>query len=417
MKHSSLILILVSSLMNGSCGNLDPRPNVHGDPGLYVRPGDTSASSKFRFNHAYRDDASADLEIQSLVMVQGGSNSSSSIVAACNTAGSGCVCDFYDAASALLGSSAANDPAASAFTAYYNTTGNYVSCFVPAAVNEDNVAYVRVRNSNSTSISDPVSVFTSLNMAQILNDLNPLYVRTIFSYQCTRHFLAKVGTNYSGMDCSNQGVNDFNIFNTNYTYYVYGSVLSSNTSSRMVDLYYNQASTQSICGLWIKQYDCVDILDTPLSAPSLGTLNVEFALYAQQKGVFQNGLQMQASGVTGTESYGFYASSLSVGGETVCPPGLEMWTSYTNTLDASAIMPNSNAPDIDIALQSVDATNALFQLAASAAPTIPYYQRNGAGDCNGTVCTAPNAQIAASLGNLVTAASGTSYCVIPNSVL
>ncbi len=417
MKRSSLILVLISSFLNGSCGNLDPRPNVHGDPGTYVRAGDTSASTKFRFNHAFRDDANADAEIQSLVMVQGGSNSSSSIVAACNTAGSGCVCDFYDAANTLMGSSTAADPAASAFTAYYNSTGNYVSCFVPAALNEDNVASVRVRNTNSTSISDPVSVFTTLNMAQILNDLNPLYVRTIFSYQCTRHFLAKAGTNYSGMDCSNQGVNDFNIFNTNYTYYVYGSVLSSNTSSRMVDLYYNQASTQSICGLWIKQYDCVNILDTPLAAPSLGTLDVEFALYAQQKGVFQNGLQLQASGVTGTESYGFYGSSVSIGGETVCPPGLEAWTSYTNTLDASAIMPNSNAPDVDVALQSVDATNTLLQLASAAAPTAPYYQRNGAGDCDGTVCTSPNAQIAAALGNLTTAASGTIYCVIPSSAL
>ncbi|NUM88536.1 MAG: hypothetical protein HUU37_04955 [Bdellovibrionales bacterium] len=417
MRKSAAIIVLASAFLSGSCGNMDPRPNVHGDPGLVVNPGDTSASSKFRFNHAFRDDASADADVQNLVMVQGGSGTSSSIMAACNAAGSGCVCDFYDATSTLMGSSTANDPAASAFTAYYETTGNYVSCFVPAALNEDNVVTVRVRNSSSTAVSDAVTVYTSLNLAQILNELDPLYVRTVYSYQCTRHFLAKTGTNYDGMDCSDQGANDFQIYNTNFTYYVYGSVLASNTSSRMVDLYYNQASTQSICGLWIKQYDCVNILDTPLANPSIGALDAKFGLYSQQKGLFQNGLQMQASGVTGTETYGFYASTESIGGETVCPPGMEMWTSYNNTIDASAIMPSSNAPDVDIAAQTNDATNAFFQLSSAAAPTAPYYQRNGAGDCNGTACSAPNAQIAAALGNITTAASGTTYCVIPESAL
>jgi hypothetical protein len=194
----AIAMICFTTVLTGSCGNLDTRPKTLGGS-VNVSPDDSSNSENFRFIYAYRDSDAATSPNTRAIHLKGAENSLSAIISTCNSAGTGCYCDFYDGTGTLLETASGTGAIA------YSSANNTVRCLVSGATNPANISTVVVRNSDSSIASAEVSLVTSLSLAQILNGLSVDKLRIIHRYKCKRNFLQKTGTTYTSFDCTNGG--------------------------------------------------------------------------------------------------------------------------------------------------------------------------------------------------------------------
>lgn len=370
--------------------------------------GDESSNTpdSFKFNFAYRDPAAAN-PLNLTVYLQGATDTKTSLISACNLAGTNCVCEFLDSAEAEIIESATGGIS-------YDQTGNYFRCDFPgSAAQLTNLAKVRIRNQNSTVVSAIYDVDTTLTAAKILGDeLSMNNLRTVYKFNCLMNFLQKSGTSSTNFDCASSGSlcgspgspnGDFCLLLANFPYYIYSSNSSTNFDQKQADLLYGTAG--NLCGLQVKQYDCAGTNGVPVA---------QFGLYGEQKGVFETNVQMSPGPNTSLTTYGYAAKTSTYNGNTVCPPGMERRAFYQTTVAPSASWISTNMSS-EYIVKQVSATGTV--------PSALSLTRVKGYDCNGTVCsivdTATGLVADGTIGsfNYGLDTTSTEFCVIPASML
>jgi hypothetical protein len=405
---------LLSLAFITSC--LDSKPRVLGSKRPKFTFEDVGTSS-FKFNFAYRPTTGV-ADLQKIFFVQGAANTETAMISTCNSAGTGCVCQF------MVGSTVAHESSSTEIS--YDTTGNYFRCYYSDshATAIGSITQIRVRNLRSTIFGETLSVQSSVSKNDILGaDLNANKVRTVSRYSCLYNFLQKQGTTETLFDCSTQltvcDTGDFCLLQSWFPYYLYAHAQSSNHSRQGTDELYNAASTGQICGLQIKRFDCTV---PPALAPAGegGTAVAKFGLYAESNGIFDTAVSLGVTPGGSAELFGYAAqtsSYTSPGGvaHTLCPPGLERFRLYQAEPDPVAVLPSHNYPTSLVATVKVTEARATGDV-----PADFVIYRKGGGDCNGTVCTpVPSTALAnaADYDFVTSPSSPDEFCVFPVGIL
>lgn len=397
MKTYRFALAALSLLLLVGC--LDSRPKVLGRVKLnYDSDSDTTTPENFRLKFAFRD-AAASAPQNKLVYLQGINNSKSTFTNTCNSAGTGCVCVFLDASQAVIRESATGEVS-------YDSVSNFVRCEYNGSLAA--LQYVRLRNLNNTKATADYPVDTTLTAHQIVgSELDFNRLRTIYKYSCLNNFLQKDGTNGAVFDCSNsnsqcatnasgnfcllQGTFPYNLYRDNYT---------NNLNQKITDKIYNQAGDGRVCGVQIKEVDC---------GGANGKVEPDFGLFAEQTGIFDVPVQLEAGPSQGVSTYGFAAKISEYKGVKICPPGMVMKRTYQATPTPSTdIGPSHNFPNQNVR-----------QVAnADTAPTDFEVNQVAGGNCDGTACTLPTAAMGR-IGQVYpyTATTLEEFCVIPAKLL
>lgn len=389
----------------------DTRPKVYNnrlDLSSATSTDTSTVVDTFGFNFAYRD-ASATSPLNQIVFLQGNSVSKSTIISTCNGAGTNCVCSFYDSSHALLQESSSTQIT-------YDSTGNYIRCQYTGALGS--LAYVKVRNQNSSRVSIEYPVDLSLTLQKLIgvgNDVNK--VRTVSRYGCLFNFLQKAGTTTLLFDCSSQNSlcwsgfsnnagetsGDFCLLQSTFPFYLYTSGYDNNFDKKIADkIYGGDTAAGNLCGFQVKQYDCTGTAGTPVKS---------FGIYTDQIGIFQYPLSLTPAPEQAVAVYGFAAATSTFMGSTVCPPGMVRRIFYaTSTAGISSVGPSHNFPD----------TLTATEIVAPTSPPVTGLEVNkvGGGDCKGTACSAPLTAIAGTVRTFNYSNSGqTEFCVIDPNLL
>lgn len=402
-KHLTLFSLTILALAFG-CS--DTRPKNLTKNKITFGDTDSITPDSFKFNFAYRDSAAAS-PLNLTVYLQGATDTKTSLISACNLAGTNCVCEFLTSAEAEIIESATGGIS-------YDQTGNYFRCDFPGTAAElATLAKVRLRNQNSTVISAIYDVDSTLTAAKILGDeLSMNNLRTVYKFNCLLNFLQKVGTSTTNFDCSTSGSlcgspgspnGDFCLLLANFPYYLYSSNAATNFDQKQSDLLYGAAGT--ICSLQVKQFDCAGTNGVPVA---------QFGLYGEQKGVFETNIQMSPGPNTSLTTYGYAAKTSTYNGNTVCPPGMERRAFYQTTVAPSASWIATNM-ESSYTVKQVSATGTV--------PSALSMTRVKGYDCDGTVCSI----VDSSAGLVADGTVGTfnygldtssaEFCVIPASLL
>lgn len=401
-KHLTLIPLTILALAFG-CSDTKPKNLTKNK----ISFGDTNSNTpdSFKFNFAYRD-AAATAPLHLTVYMQGATDTKTSLISACNLAGTNCVCEFLDAGDAEIIESATGGIS-------YDQTGNYFRCDFPGtAAQLANLAKVRIRNQNSTVISAIYDVDATLTAAKILGDeLSMNNLRSVYKFNCLLNFLQKVGTSTTNFDCSSSGSlcgspgapnGDFCLLIASFPYHLYSSNSSTNFDQKQSDALYG--STGTVCGLQVKQYDCAGAGGVPV---------LQFGLYGEQKGVFETNIQMSPGPNTSLATYGYAAKTSTYNGNTVCPPGMERRSFYATTVTKPAGIDNNMDASYSLKLTSPTGT----------VPTAAAVTRSKGYDCNGSTCTIVDTNMGivadGTVGTHNYAIDGASaeFCVIPAALL
>ncbi len=410
----TILLISLSTVFTGSCGNMDTRPKSFGST-LNILPDDSANQENFRFLFAYRDDDDATSANKLVVQLQGADNATSAIINTCNSAGTGCYCDFYDSSNTLL------ETASGTSGISYSSTNNTISCLIGNIAHEDTVDNVILRNSDSSIVSDRVTVSTSLTLSQVLHGLSVDSMRTVYRYKCMRTFLQKAATVYPDFDCTDQGLNDLSFLHADFNYFVYGSNSTNNYSDQLVDVLYNGSSGGSVCNMQVKQYDCVNTITT-----NGGLLDKVFAIYGSQKGPFSREIDLNANPSKPNTPFGYAAPPQEFpagSGVFICPPGMKRFDTFTTQIDRDDFLITSNMPDKDSlsSMEILDATDTDVWPVSTTSPSptaIDVETRiNGDCDATNTFCTDPAAAKAATGVTYSYTAAGSQFCAIPADLL
>jgi hypothetical protein len=360
--------------------------------------GDTDTPETFKFNFAYRDTA-ATSPLNQIVYLQGAADTKTTLVSTCNAAGTNCVCEFLKSDETEITETQSTDIT-------YDQTGNYFRCNFPGTAAElATLAKVKIRNQNSTVVSAIYDVDTSLTAQKILgDDLNMNYLRTIYRFSCLFNFLQKAGTTSASFDCSDQSSlcgsigspnGDFCFLQSYFPYFLYSSNNTTNFDQKKTDQLYNNGY---ICGLQIKQYDCAGTSGTPVAS---------FAVYGEQKGIFDTAVQMSPGPDAASSTYGYAARTSTFQGNTVCPPGLVRRIFYR-----AAVTPNTGW----LGSNMTATTTSEVAAPGSTVADLGVFRVKG-GDCSGTACTLPGTADG-QMGTFPYSSTGeTEFCVIPTSLL
>jgi hypothetical protein len=387
-------------------GCSDTKPKNLTKNKLSFGDGSTNTPDSFKFNFAYRDPAAAS-PLNLTVYLQGATDTKTSLISACNLAGTNCVCEFLTAAETEIIENATGGIS-------YDQTGNYFRCDFPGtAAQLATLAKVRIRNQNSTVTSAIYDVDTSLTAAKILGDeLSMNNLRTVYKFDCLMQFLQKSGTSTTNFDCSSSGSlcgspgspnGDFCLLLVNFPYYIYSSNSSTNFDQKPSDLLYGTAG--NLCGLQVKQYNC---------AGASGVPTAQFGLYGEQKGVFETNIQMSPGPNTSLSTYGFAAKTSTYNGNTVCPPGMERRAFYQSTVAPSATWISNNMSS-EYVLKQVSPTGTV--------PSAVSLSRVKGYDCNGSGCSIVDTGVGLVADGTITTynygldTTSTEFCVIPAALL
>src|ERR1035437_8058250 len=157
---------------------------------------DSGTQSSFNFNFALKGTTTgAGSSASTIVYLQGAPNSQSGLVGTCNFAGTGCTCEFINAAGGISYSTTSSDIS-------YESVGNYYRCTYKGDVT--NLVKVRIKNIGGNVTSTDMDVAGAgtappITLGQLIGsglDIN--HVRYIFRYSCQFNFLQKEGTTTQG---------------------------------------------------------------------------------------------------------------------------------------------------------------------------------------------------------------------------
>lgn len=406
----SLSLTPLLALALGLAGCLDTKPKTLGMKRVTFGDNDTDTPSNFKFNFAFLDTA-ATAPLNNVVFLQGAPDTKSTMLSTCNSSGTSCVCEFYNSANVKIDETAAADIT-------YDITGNYYRCVYDGASANTTISYVKIRNQNSSVVSDIYSIVTpaTMTLAKLLGPNQDIgRARSISRYSCLFNFLQKQGTTSNFFDCSTQGslcsgvgdpAGDFCLLQSRFPYYLYSDSVSNNNNVKVPDEVYNQGGSNTICGIQLKKFDCVDTALTPTPG---GTPVLKFGLYQYQTGVFTVPVSLQPGPNYTAELYGYAAATTTFLGNTICPPGLERQIFYTATTAMTAVGPSHNYTE-GLELKEV--------AAPTATPASVTITKLVGGDCNNTTCTLPTAvTLPAPPPPFPYVTTGTEFCVIPKGLL
>lgn len=394
----NLLLALANFTLLFGCLPGD-KPKTVGDRSLTLTSSaGTSAGTQnsFKFNFALRGTTSG---ADTPHYLQATTESKTGVVSTCNLAGTGCSCDFLNAASATLQS----------VTASYDTAGNYYTCtYNTSAGVLANVTQVRIRNNASTIASANLTIDTSITSASKLlgSDLDVNRIRTVYRYVCEMTFLQKTGTSATSFDCSNQattcdGTNNFCLLKAQFPYFSYADNYQNNFSEVVPDKIYNGGGSGKICGIQIKQYDCSNYVNTS------GAVK-QFGLYAEQTGIWQTAIALGPGPDSSTSTYGFAASLNTT--TNLCPPGLVKRVFYQLSVVTSDITPDHNF--------TTGQTSTDISSPTTTPPDFSIALYGDTGACSGTACTLPASYKGNAKADQSYSSTGqTTFCVVPSSVL
>lgn len=402
-KLLTLLAVLAPCVSVTACLNIQPK--VLGQQGKFdFGAFNTSSSGTFKFNFAYFDSSRS----ANTIYLQAATNSKSTVIGSCNFTGTGCTCNFLDGAGKTLYTTTSSDIS-------YDDPGNYYRCVYKGASPIANVASVTIQSLDGATTSGPVTVATpaTLTLSELIGtDLDINRVRYIYQYSCQYNYLQKSGTTTQGFDCTNAATaceagdgnaqNNFCLLKATWPFYLYTDTYSSNFSQKPSDKVYNGAGSGSLCGLQIKQYDCV----------STGSPQKIFGLYDQLQGIWQTSVQLPAGPDLPAASYGFAAPTSTITGE--CPPGLVKQVFFTAVVVTSDISPSHNIPSNQVATQVADpsATPTAFGISQYGPPY------SGTTGCNGTACGLPLSYNTGFTHSSAYSSTGqTVFCAIPPALL
>jgi hypothetical protein len=385
------LLVGLTALTATACLNIQPK--ILGQKGAFSFDAfSTSGSTTFKFNFATYDSGTK------MVKLQGSVNSKSSEIGTCNLAGTGCVCTITDSTGANFVTTSTQIT--------YDEPGNYYRCQYTGSATPISV---RIANLNGNVVSDTLTIKTP-TLADVLgSDLDSKRLRTVSRYACQYTYLQKDGTTLAGFDCLNKAVlcdtNDFCLLKAQFPFYLYADSFSSNFNLKPADKLYNGGGgSQKICGLQIKQLDCVGV-----PGNQWGATVTQFGLYGQQIGPWQVPVLLPVAPDQPITTMGYAAKTSSITGE--CPPGLVKRVFFTTTIDTTTILPSHNFGTGQVSTEVSDPTitPAAFQI-----------QKWGQGACNNVTCTLPISLASADIKNgaqTYSSAGQTTFCVIPSSML
>jgi hypothetical protein len=399
----ALLLTLSFILMGCDVG----KPKVLGKSKLDFETEDSATPESFKFNFAFRD-ATAAAPLDKIIYLQGASNTKTGIISTCNSAGTNCVCEFYNASDVKLEESDFSEIT-------FDTTGNYVRCEYDGIL--ANLSKVVIRNQNNTVRSAVYNVDTTLTAQKLVgDDLDANRIRTVYRYDCEYNFLQKAGTTSTFFDCSSSGslcwdnggqAGDFCILQSKFPFHLFSDNYSTNLNTKVADKLYGVGAEDRICGAQIKQFDCAGASGTPVP---------QFAIFAEQTGIFDTAIQLSAGPDISLSTYGFAAKTSTFNGSVVCPPGMVRQVFYGTTTDTSDLGNDSNYPNA-------------FALREMSSPTVTPEvvqvnklrgKLNGStleGDCNGTACAPPRDPDGQVTTFTYSSAGQTEFCVIPTTLL
>ena len=414
-------LLLVAPLLLFAAGCLDQKPKVLGSGKRFdFNAFDGGTQNLFKFNFALRGTTTSGV---TTFYLQGAANTKAGMVGTCNFAGSGCECKFLDSAGATL------DTASGSSQVIYDDRGNYYKCLYDGASAATLVSTIKIQNVAGSIISDAINVETDANsvggggvvtltLAKLIGtelDLNR--VRHVFRYECEFNFLQKAGTTTQSFDCSNQATScdpdgtvtkNFCLLKARFPYHLFSDTYSTNFHQKISDKIYNGGGTDRICGLQIKQIDCVGA-----GSGNFGTPAKQFGLFGEQTGIWDTSVQLGPGPDLIPTSYGFAARTNS---SNECPPGLEKRIFYrangADGITTSDISPSHNFTS------GLTSTEVGTTSTTPSAFNITKYSGGTGGLCNGTTCTMPNSFVSTPVKTFAYSSTGqTEFCVIPSALL
>lgn len=410
-------------LLLAATGCLDNKPKVLGSAKKFdFSSFDGGTQNLFKFNFAIQGSGAS----AGKFYLQGAPNTKAGLVGTCNFSGSGCEVKFYNSAGTLLGTASGTG------NITYDDRGNYYRVTYPGTT-PSAVASVKINNIGDSVRSDSITVETTgaggtLSLAKLIgSDLDLNRVRTIYRYQCEFNFLQKAGTTTQSFDCSRQDTScdpdntvtkNFCVLRAKFPYHLFADTYSTNFHQKISDKIYNGGGTDRICGLQIKQIDCVGAADG-----NYGTPAKQFGLFGEQTGIWDTSVQLGAGPDLIPVSYGFAARTSANTNE--CPPGLEKRIFYraggTDGIVTSDITPSHNFTS---GLSSTE-----VGLTTATPTTFDIMKKSGGtgGNCDPaavvppgrtTECTMPNSDVTTPVKTFAYTSTGqTEFCVIPSTLL
>lgn len=266
---------------------------------------------------AFRDLSTDATTPSRIVILQGQlTNTAGKFERVCGTDGSGCTCEFYNAAKAgMVGTSGSLS---------YSAQNNTLSCTIDdVAANAPNYRFVRLRNLGGDAATGFLNIpLTSPSLSDVLQGLDSTKVRKIKRYECVRTFLeGESVTPPSSVTCAPSG-HHLGWLYARYYYYLFSANggLDSNETTKAGQEFYPSGAGSLICGLTIPSYDCT------ASTPAL-----LFGLYKEPAGPFVASITLapgpNASAPNGPPLIMGYAALPDNGGN--CPVGLSRARRYT----------------------------------------------------------------------------------------
>lgn len=428
-KKSRMNLSLLLLVAFTATGCLDQKPKVlGGKKQLDFSAFDGGTQNLFKFNFALKGTTSGG---STTFYLQGASNTKAGLVGTCNFAGSGCECDFLDSNGASL------DTASGSSEVVYDERGNYYRCTYNGSASAATVATMKIRNIAGTVTSDAITVETSgtggtLTLAKLIGtELDINRVRHIFRYQCEFAFLQKAGTTTQSFDCTTPDPavhsvvscdpdgtesKNFCLLKAKFPFHLFSDTYSTNFHQKISDKIYNGGGTDRICGLQIKQIDCVGPTTDPY-----GTPDKSFGLFGEQTGIWDTSVQLGAGPDLIPTSFGFAARTSSTTNE--CPPGLEKRIFYKANGD-SGIVTSDITPSHNFT-SGLSATEVGLTTTTPTAFKITKLSGGTGGNCDPslvdstrlTECTLPNSFVDNVKSFSYTSTGQTEFCVIPESLL
>lgn len=414
MKISRTILLLTALALPGCLNN---KPKILGSgQKLNFDSFDSETASLFKFNFALQRDATS-------FYMQGASNSKTTMISTCNQSGSGCVCKFFKDD----GTSSAGPDATGAANVIFDDRGNYFICVYGGTTPAD-VAKIQIQNQAGTVTSALVSVeaAAAISLTKLIGtDLDQNRVRSIYRYTCEYNFLQKNGTTTQTFDCSDgQGVscvdggdanNNFCFLKAKFPFFLYAENYSNNFNLKISDKLYG-SNTDKICGLQIKQIDCVGTAADPHGSPVRS-----FGLYGEQTGIWDTAVSLGAGPDITPLNYG-YAARPSATAPFACPPGLEKRTLFR--ADSNPLIPDSGINSTLITpghnfTPGMRATEVSPPTTTPPAFTINKFSGGRCGIALNPPCSLPTVPEAADpvTRQIAYTNSGSDFCVIPENLL
>ena len=397
---------------------MNAEPKVLGQQGLFNFSAfnGSGVSNSFVFNFALLTSTTSGGVTTNQVQLQGSDNAKSAIIGTCNLGGTSCVCNFFSDSAGVTKISSTTSAQIS-----YDQGGNYLTCTAPSST----VAYVSVTNLDGSVGSSVITVNSSTNplsLTQLIgSSLDTNHVRYVYRYQCEYNYLQKSGTSEASFDCTDQTVScdsdgdtakNFCLLKVRVPFFLYSDTYSTNFSSKIADKLYGSSGASTICGLSIKQINCVQS-DTD-STDTFGSPVKQFGLYGQSTSIWNVAVSLPSGPNQASASFGFAAPVSSTTGN--CPPGLSKKIFYTTTLlGGTTITPANNVPSSQTLTEISDTSTTPSAVQWS---KLAGTGRSG-GDCNGTDCQLPvSSDLTTGIASSTYSdASQTAFCVIPASTL